>query len=113
MIRLRQNLMEMDAVVFDLGNVLLKYDPRRYLELLKIDPALHDRIETALFSNPIWHEIDRGTMTDEELADAASALDPEIDDEIHYYMRNWADYFYLIPENVDTMYRIKETGTGV
>ena len=33
MIRLRQNLMEMDAVVFDLGNVLLKYDPRRYLEL--------------------------------------------------------------------------------
>ena len=113
MIRLRQNLMEMDTVVFDLGNVLLKYDPRRYLELLKIDPALHDRIETALFSNPIWHEIDRGTMTDEELADAASALDPEIDDEIHYYMRNWADYFYLIPENVDTMYRIKETGTGV
>ena len=62
MIRLRQNLMEMDTVVFDLGNVLLKYDPRRYLELLKIDPALHDRIETALFSNPIWHEIDRGKI---------------------------------------------------
>ena len=56
MIRLRQNLMEMDAVVFDLGNVLLKYDPHRYMELLKIDPALHDRIETALFSNPIWQK---------------------------------------------------------
>ena len=35
MIRLRQNLMEMDAVIFNLGNVLLKYDPRRYLKLLK------------------------------------------------------------------------------
>ncbi len=113
MIRLRQNLMEMDAVIFDLGNVLLNYTPRRYLELLKIDPALHDRMEKALFGHPLWAEIDRGTMNNADLADAASKLAPDLSDAIHDYMENWVKFFYLIPENVDTFYRIKDTGTKV
>lgn len=113
MIRLRQNLLEMDAVIFDLGNVLLDYDPFRFMRLLNIDPAIHKRIAKALFGNPIWCEIDRGTMTEDELAEAAGDLDPEIREEIRFYMRNWSQFFYLIPENVETFYRIKETGTKV
>ena len=113
MIRLRQNLLEMDAVIFDLGNVLLDYDPFRFMRLLKIDPAVQARIAKALFENPIWAEIDRGSMTDDELAEAAGDHDPEIRDQIRFYMRNWSQFFYLIPENVHTFYRIKETGTKV
>lgn len=113
MIRLRHNLLEMDAVIFDLGNVLLNYTPRRYLELLKINPAWHDRIEAALFGHPLWAEIDRGRMNNAELAAAAAKLDPELSGAIHDYMENWVRFFYLIPENVDTFYRIKDTGTKV
>lgn len=111
MIRLRQNLMEMDAVIFDLGNVMLDYDPRRFMTELKIDAALHDRIAAALFDHENWLEIDRGTMTDAELTEAAVALDPGVGDEIRYYMANWADHFHAIPENVATFEKVKATGT--
>lgn len=113
MIRLKENGKEIDAVVFDLGNVLLDYKPRRFMGEMGIPMSLHDRLSNALFDGPEWNEMDRGTLTREEFIEAAARRDPMMRKEIKTYMNRWDEFFHAIPENVESVYRIKEAGGKV
>ncbi len=83
-------------VIFDFGQVLVKFDPHmmccRYLH----DPKDIETMETVLFDRLYWDKLDAGTMTDEEAITAAKDRLPahlkEIAAEIFY---NW---IYMLPE---------------
>jgi len=83
-------------VIFDFGQVLVKFDPHmmccRYLS----DPEDIRIMETVLFDRLYWDKLDAGTMTDEEAITAAKERLPahlkEIAAEIFY---NW---IYMLPE---------------
>ncbi len=114
MIYLKENHQEIDAVIFDLGNVLLDYSPARFLHEVGIPENLHKRISDTLFNDyEVWSKLDAGLLDNAGITEQAVQREPELHQEIHHYMNNWASYFKAIPENVETMYRIKETGTGV
>jgi putative hydrolase of the HAD superfamily len=114
MVFLKENKKEIEAVIFDLGNVLLDYSPRRFLGEMGFHPDLHDRLASVLFEDTeTWSKLDRGTITNSELVEIASAKEPSLRKEIRQYLRKWPYYFNGIPKNVAAMYRIKEAGAKI
>jgi len=55
-------------VVFDVGGVLLQWDPPAFISKVAPDPAQQALIRSEIFEHPEWHEFDRGTI------DVAKAL---------------------------------------
>lgn len=114
MVFLKENKKEMEAVIFDLGNVLLDYSPRRFLGEMGIHPDLHDRLAAVLFEDTItWSKLDRGTITISELVETASEKEPSLRKEIKQYLRKWPYYFNAIPQNIAAMYRFKDAGVKI
>lgn len=58
---------KVDAVVFDIGNILIRYAPDEFLEILfPGDPERQAHMMKAVYCGPYWLSFDRGTMTYEE-----------------------------------------------
>ena len=49
-------------VVFDVGGVLLQWDPPAFIAKVAPDPAQQALIRREIFEHPEWHEFDRGTI---------------------------------------------------
>jgi putative hydrolase of the HAD superfamily len=50
-------------VVFDVGGVLLEWNPPRVIEKLHPDPKTQALIRQQMFEHADWHEFDRGTLS--------------------------------------------------
>ena len=50
-------------VVFDLGGVVLTWDPRAIVSSVFDDPAVRARVLERVFGDPEWVELDRGTVS--------------------------------------------------
>ena len=50
-------------VVFDVGGVLLEWNPPRVIERLHPDPKTQALIRQQMFEHTDWHEFDRGTLS--------------------------------------------------
>lgn len=110
MLYLKEDHRELNAVVFDLGNVLLDYSPLRIMGELGIPPELHQRLFAVLGGSPDWYCLDRNTMHHADLIQKASRQEPSLKKEIRLFVNHWADRFFAIPQNVEAFYRIKEAG---
>lgn len=53
-------------VVFDIGNVLLSFDPRNYLIEKFNDEIKAHKILDIIFKSDEWLMLDRGTITEKE-----------------------------------------------
>jgi len=49
-------------IIFDLGGVILRWDPDAIIRRLFSDPGLCGRIRSEVFDHPDWLELDRGTL---------------------------------------------------
>lgn len=84
-------------IVFDIGNVLLRYDPFNYmLHHYKHPEALFELIA----KSDEWQRLDNGDMTNAEAIAAFIRKEPDLKDEITDYMNNWTDLLEPIPEHV-------------
>jgi HAD superfamily hydrolase (TIGR01509 family) len=54
-------------VVFDLGGVLLEWNPARILEDFYADANLRRLLKESLFGHPDWLELDRGTLSEAQV----------------------------------------------
>jgi len=54
-------------VVFDLGGVLLEWNPAKILADFYADPQLRRLLKESLFGHADWLALDRGTLNEEEL----------------------------------------------
>ena len=55
--------MKIQNVVFDVGGVLLEWDPRSVIAKLYPDPEIQAVIRRQMFEHADWHEFDRGTLS--------------------------------------------------
>jgi hypothetical protein len=60
-------------VIFDLGGVVLEWNPERILAGHYCDPAARAQMKTALFQHADWLQLDRGTLEEPELLDRLQA----------------------------------------
>jgi len=54
-------------VIFDVGGVLVEWNPDRILEGYYPDPEMRAIMKTALFLHPDWLQLDRGTLNEADL----------------------------------------------
>lgn len=57
----------MRNVIFDLGGVVLEWNPDAILEGYYTDPSARAAMKSALFKHPDWLQMDRGTLSESEV----------------------------------------------
>lgn len=101
---------EIDAVVFDVGNVLLSYQAQELLDKLVPErPDLHEELTIRIFISPYWCMRDRSTATLEEVISAMSMTAPELEPYVRRVMTGWID-LPPIPEGVRALEACKAHG---
>ncbi len=110
MLYLKGNPTPISAVVFDLGNVLIDYDPARFMFELGIPKEHIPRMLEIVSNRPEWDEYDRGVMNAEDITTLAIHDEPSLRWEIIHYMKHWAEPFSALTYNVETFYQMKESG---
>lgn len=102
---------EIDHVVFDVGNVLLSFQPRQILKELVPDvPELHDLLMAKIFHSPYWVMMDHGLMTRQEAAEAMIGRTPELEAPIRQVMDGWVAMKDVLPEGVEALKACREHG---
>lgn len=101
---------KIDAVVFDVGNVLLGFHANELLgRLIPERPDLHEELIIRIFKSPYWCMRDRNSATREEVIAAMSKTAPELEPYIRRVMEGWID-LPSITEGVDALKSCKAHG---
>ena len=87
-------------VVFDMGNVLIQWNPDYIVSRLLDNSKFAQAIKKAVFENELWGKLDEGTVTEEEVFEnAKSQLPEEAYDDLEEVMDNWQ---YCMPVVIET-----------
>lgn len=93
-----------DNVVFDVGNVLLSFQPEAILR--KLLPGREDDYPALLrrvFHSPYWPMLDRGAATPEEAFFLMGAGAPHLRPQIEIIMRGWNACLDVMDEGVSAL----------
>ena len=66
-------------IVFDIGNVLVGFDWKPFMESFGFTEEVLKRVANATVHAPIWNEIDRGKLSEEEILSEFIKNDPEME----------------------------------
>lgn len=76
-------------IIFDVGGVLLEYNPKEYVDRIIQDPQAAQAVYTHLFDGNEWVEMDGGRMTEEEgIAQVISRI-PKYAQSVRLAMEQW------------------------
>lgn len=96
-------------IIFDIGNVLLRFQPEEFLSQYYSKAVMGD-LMTIIFSSQEWIELDMGTMMMKEAIYSLAKKHPHYHDEIIFVLENWTGMMTPLQENVDIAYKLKEKG---
>lgn len=97
-------------IVFDIGNVLMDYNPDRYMDDLGFDQITKDAVSSAMFCNPLWDESDRGVLTSEQLLSGFIANNPAFESAIRQAYTSVGDTVTLMPYTLPWIESLKSRG---
>lgn len=100
-------------VIFDVGKVLVEYDPDSYMERLGFDLKTRQAVNQAMFQNPLWEESDRGKLSTEELLEKFIFNDKEYKEEITKAYQTVGNTIELFPYSVAWIKELKQRGYRV
>ncbi len=101
-------------VIFDMGGVLVDFNPLRSVKKLFTDKEDIDLLHQEIFWGPDWVELDRGTLTVEQAVDrACKRLPARFHISIRHLFNNWADEMLPIDEMLPLVREIKNSGYGI
>lgn len=98
----------MKNIVFDLGRVLLDYQPLVWLK--KKNYTHYNELFEIIFQNPLWLKLDEGTMTREEFTEKLINEYPEYKKDIEDIMKEWIELLLPIENNIKLVSLLKEKG---
>ena len=88
----------MKNIVFDLGRVLLDYQPLAWLK--KKNYTHYNELFEIIFQNPLWVKLDEGTITREEFTEKLIDEYPELALDIEEIMEEWIELLLPIENNI-------------
>lgn len=98
-------------IVFDLGNVLLDFNPLDYLKAKGIEDSVKCKeIFNEIFKSEEWLMLDRGTITEEEAIRVLCERSKENSELIKLAMDNWYDILVPIDGTVKVLEGIRSAG---
>lgn len=96
-------------IIFDIGNVLLSFNPREYLE----EKITEDKIEDLyreIFQSKEWIMLDRGTITENEAINKIIERNINYGNDIKLVFEDWHDILKPIEETIEILKELKENG---
>ena len=78
------------AIIFDMGGVIIDYDPALYTRRVTADPEERSILENAVFHSPEWARLDEGTIELSEFDQVLrSTLAGELAEKAVYLLHHW------------------------
>lgn len=99
-------------IIFDLGNVLLSFNPKDYLKS-KISEDRIDDVYKAIFKSEEWVMLDRGTITEKDSINRIIERNNTYRDDINLAFKDWYDILRPIEEAVEVLTKLKKNGYNV
>ncbi|HNT95996.1 MAG TPA: HAD family phosphatase [Thermotogota bacterium] len=97
-------------IVFDIGNVLVRYDPVGFLERSPFTEQKSELIRH-IFDAELWIELDRGTIEEETVFQHLSEKYPELREGIAYISKHWIDEVFSVIEGTSRILTgLKDSG---
>jgi putative hydrolase of the HAD superfamily len=97
-------------LVFDLGGVVVRWDPAAIAAAVFKDEAIRTKVRDGVFGHADWLELDRGTLRrDEAIARAAKRTGVALH-EIRRLLHAVPPSLVVFPETVELLYRLKRKG---
>lgn len=97
-------------IIFDVGKVLVSYEPDAYMEQLGYDRTVRNAINQAMFRNPLWEKADQGIYTSDEFLQRFIANAPDYERQIRELYRTIGNTIALFPYTMDWLKSLKERG---
>ncbi len=77
-------------IIFDMGNVLIKFDKKCFLEAVNVSSEDNALLEREVYVSVEWAMMDRGTLTEKEAAERMCARLPErLHEKVHRLVDEW------------------------
>lgn len=98
-------------IVFDMGNVLLSYDPKPYVAREIPDPEAGRLLFDACFGGPEWKQLDAGAISEEEaLLSMQSHIPQELRGDLARVFAGWPDCMSPVPGMEELVAALQEKG---
>lgn len=97
-------------IVFDVGNVLVEYSWERMLQALHITGEAYDAVAKATALSPMWNELDRSLLSDEEILEGFIKNAPEYEKEIRLVWDNISESVHCYDYSVEWVQKFKKKG---
>ncbi len=102
---------EIDAVVFDIGNVLVGMDEHVVLkDMFPDDEELRQAVYRHTLRSPYWNMLDSGSLSMEECCRAMAEGDEVLLEPVRRFVTGWPEYRYIVEEGVAAARECKRRG---
>lgn len=100
-------------IIFDIGNVLLRFNPKEHLMTKLNDEALVMEILKEVFQCEEWAMLDRGTITEEEAKKVIGERNIIKKEHVDLAFENWYDILTPMEETVEVLKKLKSKGYNI
>lgn len=100
-------------VIFDVGKVLVEWEPLVAMKKLGMDDATVQAVAAVTTDSPDWNESDRGALADDDMLAKLIAKAPEYEKEIRLFWENVGLAIYQYDYARPWIRSLKEKGYGV
>lgn len=101
----------MKNIVFDMGNVLLAYQPQNFISQYTSNKAHQDEILKHVFQDQVWLDLDMGIVSkDEAIQIMKSKVSKELHPLIDEVMATWYNGLIEIEGMKELLYEIRDKG---
>lgn len=101
-------------IVFDMGNVLVRYTPAKFVEQFTTDPQQQNLLLKEIFQSVEWVQADRGTITKEEMErHVCSRLPEALQQTAKEIVQHWYEKIEPIHEMESIITHLKAKGYGL
>ena len=97
-------------IIFDIGNVLIAFEPIDYLNKKFKDETTKETLYDTIFRSKEWLLLDRGTITEMEAIEIFCRRQPSFEKEIRYVMENWNEMHIPMKESIKLLKYLKNSG---
>ena len=97
-------------IIFDIGNVLLTFDPEKFILKYTNDTSKVNTFSLNIIHSKTWLEMDRGLISVDNAKITFLRDYPEIKELLGLFFENWLDIFMPIEKNIEIMKELKKKG---
>lgn len=97
-------------IVFDMGKVLLAYEPQKYVHEIINNSDGAEAVLRELFQGPEWPMLDAGAISEKEAIQRVQSRIPEYADLVSRAMEHWDDMLIPLPGMAEILAALKGKG---